>query len=288
MFRSVAAVVIWLACTRAWAVGATEIRAAIAEYNAMSSVGLAIPIPGAKKMARLVDGHVVNHRLSIPNPNDPEAGEIYRVVGYIVVAQPRLLVWAATLATTTQHASRLTEIPIRFDDAGGALWYQYVALPWPLADRHWMIQTEKRVELANGTDQVVWEHSWSLAEDGLKRSLRLVASGKAPGIDEAAAARAVYLPANRGGWIMGRLDRSTTLVLVHATAELGGRLPDGWVARYVKGQLNHVLGRLEGRSRSIAAQFDGSGSLFSGAGHPVTRTMLVAQCKSLNEPRNEC
>lgn len=279
---------IWLVCTHAWAVGASEITAAIAEYNALSPIELAIPIPGEKSLARLIDGRVVNHRQSVPNPNDPEASEIYRVVGYIVVPQPRLLVWAATLATTTQHASRLTEIPIQFDDAGGALWYQYVDLPWPFADRHWMIQTEKRIGLARNTDQAVWEHSWSLAEDGLNRSLRLVASGKAGDIETAAAARAVYLPANRGGWIMRRMDPSSTLVMVHATAELGGRLPDGWVARYVKGQLNHVLGRLEGRSRAIAAQFDESGPLFSGAGRTLTRQMLVARCKSLNEPRNEC
>ncbi len=244
---------------------------AIELYNSNSEIRWALPAPDDQQLARLRSGDVVSFldRLELPNDDSVD-----RVVAYAIIESNRMRVWVATLGSETTHDSSLTETYIAELDNGGARWYQYFALPWPVADRHWAIDTAKRTELASATDNVVWEHRWQLSPAGLSSSRSWVEAGRVPGISLKNLRKAVYLPANAGGWVMIQLDDSKTLVAVHATAELGGRIPDAWVARFARRKLTKVLSNLSQRALAAEASLASSGTLFAGDGREIDQAML--------------
>ncbi len=170
----------------------------------------------------------------------------------------------------------MIEIPLGIDASGGASWYQYLDLPWPAVDRQWLIQTGKRLSLAEQSDNLLWEHQWGLQAEGQTLSRSLGALGKLPGVSERQLRKAVYVPANTGGWVMAAIDDTSTLVIVHATAELGGRLPDALVARFVNRQFRRVLSRLQERAEFAEESLRDSSMLFTGNGKRITPEMLSA------------
>lgn len=240
-------------------------------YNAVPGSSN-LPLPGGKALAKLQAGKVVSfYRVIV---NGPDRERIHRVDAYVMVAQPRLPVWLATLGNRQAHASRLTEVHLSSDGSGGAVWYQFLDLPWPFADRHWVVATNKRLGLASTSNNRIWEHRWSLADDGPRRSAELVSRGGAPGLDPDSYDKAIYIPANAGGWVMASLNETTTLVAVHATVELGGWIPRRWAARFVKRQLKRVLGALDGRAESAKLSLATPHLIYTGDGELIDAAML--------------
>lgn len=250
---------------------ANSIVSLIEYYNALNSRQPHLSVPDADGISRLMAGEVVSYSEKIPGPgNEP----IHRVVAYVLVAEPRIKVWTATLGGNQRIESKLIELPLSIDSTGGAVWYQYLSLPWPIADRHWVLKTGKRLDLAERSDHRIWEQSWDLEPLGADIAADLIASGKVDGVKPNANRKAVYLPANSGGWIMARVDADSTLVAVHATAELGGRLPDAWVTRYARRKLSNVLGKLTVRTQHAKQALNGRIPLYTGDGQPITLEML--------------
>lgn len=244
----------------------------IAAYDDWANHDFNLPKPDLSDCRRLIDGKVVSYRERWKN----EDGGGYRVTAYVVVDQPRLRVWVTTLGTAQRHASRLTEVPISFDNAGGAVWYQYLSLPWPLADRHWLLQSRKITELAAMSDGRIWEHRWELAAADQRSASNLLGSASIQPVTEQQYERAIYMPMNRGGWVMTSLGSDRTLVAVYANVEFGGRLPGGLVARLVGKQLKDTLGGLGKRSASADAVLSESTMLYSGQGVPIDSAGLSA------------
>ena len=243
----------------------------INSYNAVPG-NSNLPLPDGKALARLQAGEIVSfYREKVAGP---DRERIYRVNAYLVIAQPRLPVWVATLGNSQPHVSRLTEVHLSSDEAGGALWYQFLNLPWPFADRHWVVATSKSLDLASATKNRIWEHRWSLADDGPHRSAELVSRGGVPGLDQHSYDKAIYVPANAGGWVMASLNETTTLVAVHATAELGGRIPSRWAARFVKRRLTRILGALNERAESGEVSLATPHLIYTGAGELIDAAML--------------
>lgn len=248
-----------------------QIAALIEKYNVLNKRRVRLSIPEAADITRLRAGKVISYREKIPG----KGGErIYRVTAYVVVPASRIRVWVATLGHTESHDSELIELALSTNLSGGAVWYQYLSLPWPIADRHWVLRTAKQREISNTSANSIWEHSWDLEIDGAVIAAGLIESGKVNGVKRNANRKAVYLPANSGGWIMASIDPGSTLVAIHATAELGGRLPDAWVAGYVRRKLSKVLGKLAERTRHAEQALGGPIPLFTGAGLPITSEML--------------
>jgi hypothetical protein len=251
------------------------IVAALVAYNAHAAV--ALPVPPAADLASLVDGRVieVRTRTRIENAAGEETDRI-RVVGYRIVDRPRLLVWLAALNIGTQHAERLTEHVMQFDDSGGSVWYQYLNLPWPLKNRHWVIRNEKRTGLTAATNGVVWEHAWRLEERGRAAAQALLESGEVDGLDARDGRKALYLPVNRGGWTMFELDEDRTLVAIHVMTVMGGWIPDRLVANMASEQLEDMLTKLAPRADVIHERYDTSYPIFTGDARRITLDMARA------------
>ena len=193
-----------------------------------------------------------------------------------MIERPRLLVWLAALNIGTQHAKRLTEHVMQFDDSGGSVWYQHLNLPWPLKNRHWIIRNEKRTGLTEATGGQVWEHAWRLDERGQPAAVALLADGEVDGLSARDGRKALYLPVNRGGWTMFELDSGRTLVAIHVMTVMGGWIPDRLVANMASDQLEDMLTKLEPRADAIHERYDTSYPIFTGDARRITREMARA------------
>ncbi len=268
--------VVALALMAQVAVGQTadfDVGGALSLYNSAASASTELMLPGERDRLKLQRGDVVSMRQTMQF----EAGvEVQRVSAYVVVPAERTRVWVATLGSGERHASRLTEISISSDGEGGALWYQHLNLPWPFADRHWVIRTEKNLALAEETDDLVWEHRWALATNSTDHARELLQSVGTNAISSSDFDRSLYLTINKGGWVMMPLAADHTLVCVYATAELGGRMPDGIVARMTRKQLEKSLGDLGRRAGQAEVAFANSGVLHTGSGE-IIQSLTAAQ-----------
>ena len=262
--------------------GAEPIVRLVDSYNASSAATFALPMPDDDQLERLRSGEVVAFRNRVPMGSDEQW--VYRVVALAAVPEDRLRLWVATLGSAEQNAKRMVEIKIDQLDAGAAVWYQFVNLPWPIADRHWTIRSQARTGVAETTG-AWWEHGWTLAERGLERARDRVEAGTAADLTARQFERAVYLPMNDGGWLMARLPDGGTLVAVHATAELGGGLPDSWVARYVSRKLRNLVGQIRARAGQAEAILAASPLIFTGHGERIETDLLEdggSTCRSNN------
>ncbi len=264
-----------------------ELTSAIGDYNETAEV--ALPLPTPEELERLAAGEIVivQERNSMRDSNGNEQDRI-RTVGYRVFERPRLLVWLAALDPVTQHSEKLTEHLIGIDNNGGARWYQYLRLPWPIRNRHWVIRSSKNRALNAATGGSVWEHAWRLDENGRDTAQRLLATTSVAGLDTRKAGKAIYMPINRGGWTMFALSEQRVLVATHAAAILGGWVPERLAARFVTRELNGLLNGLEAKSDTIHARYDGKHPVFSGEGRLITPAMAVTACTRFRNDVADC
>lgn len=247
----------------------------VERYNEHEDIDL--PQPSQRQLDQIVQGSVVKYRLrySIEQENGKQRQRI-RIVGYRLVEQPRMLVWLAALDVGTRHSSRLTEHRVAGDEIGGSAWYQFLHLPWPVKDRHWVIRSHKNTSLAAATQGAVWEHAWSLEDNGPDLALQLLKDRAVSGLKPRDGRGAIYMPVNKGGWTMISVNAKQTFVVAHVTSNLGGWIPDGLVASFVSNQLESMLNGLEPRSLTIDEQYDVSYPVFTGDGQLITREMASA------------
>lgn len=249
---------------------------AIRQYNALSQSPL--PFPDSDALEQISAGkHVIVRERKSMTRSDGTSHDGVRVIGYQLVHRPRLLVWLAALDVGTQHSNRLVEHLLEFDDRGGSLWYQFLNTPWPVRNRHWVIRNTKSVAVAHSSDERIWEHNWRLEDDGASIAGNVLRAGQVIGLQEQDGAAAIYLSINRGAWTMFQIDDDTTLVAAHTAADLGGWIPESWVARFVARQLGSVLANLEVRSDDIHERYTGRYPIFSGAGTRLTPDMAVEE-----------
>ncbi|MEL7024879.1 MAG: hypothetical protein AAGL69_14160 [Pseudomonadota bacterium] len=247
------------------------------EYQRASGV----PVGGLDEdtLARLATGEVVYRKVSVATPSAKGDSTSLRVIGYRVIREPREPLWLAALAFDAGYNARLTEKLVETNEAGGGDWYQHLDMPWPLKDRHWLIRTEKSAQLAASSAGRLWEHQWSLVPDAHDRILDLFVDGPIGQVTEQQAAKSVELPLNNGAWVMGQLEATRTLVVVHATVDLGGIVPDSLVARQTRKNLIRMLGKIEKDAPDAWTNYNdqyliyrGDGSLIvpRTSGEPVT------------------
>ena len=251
------------------------LASAIETYNAYQEVDL--PELSDRDLRALAEGSVVKsrERRRISDSRGKEKDRI-RIVGYRIYESPRVLVWLAALGDGTRLSKRLTEHFIEADTRGGKRWYQYLRLPWPMKDRHWVVLSGKDLDLSSATGGFAWEHAWHLDDDGEETALRLLANGEVEGVTAKQGTKAVYVPVNRGGWVMFELDERRVLVAAHVTSVLGGWIPDRLVARFVSAQLDSVLTKLEREASTIHDRYDGSFPIRTGDGAIITPEMAKA------------
>ncbi len=229
------------------------LTASLEVYNELASDPL--PFLSASQVDALVEGEVVRIRRR-RSERDDAATTPERVTGYIVIREPRVRVWLASLDPTFQASSMLTEVRLRFDEAGASQWYQHLSLPWPIADRHWVIDLGKRVELCEATEGLIWEQYWWLAENGPEIARAAVAAGRAGDLTLESIEDAIYLPANDGAWILFSVTEDVTFLAYRVTSVVGGGIPDSWITTFAMAQLEGLLRKVEEHAARAWLDYD--------------------------------
>lgn len=185
-------------------------------------------------LATIAAGEVARHRSHLDG--------IDRVVGATWSALPRDALWVAILDDTCdQLVSGLTERHLPPELPGQKILFQHVDLPWPFADRQWILDIRNNRPLYAATGGGAWERGWTLADRQEQRRTQ-VPHPTLPAAD------AVWTPLNEGGWLL--LDAAGgTLLVYHARADVGGAIPDDVATRFalatLRGMMRHVVQRAE-------------------------------------------
>jgi hypothetical protein len=252
-----------------------RIAEAFQRYNAVSRYPL--PELGEKDREELLAGGVVRLLWMQPVPgakpgetDDEKETERHRVVALSLIAEPRLLVWLSAMDPHYLASDKITEHRLRTDGKGTSTWYQFIDLPWPVRNRHWVIDVTKEAEVARGTGGQAWEQSWNLVRGGKLIAYELASSGKVKGIDLARAREARYLHANTGAWTMFELEENVTLLAYQLTIVLGGWIPPGLAAKFAMSTLEELCRTVEKNAALMRDHYvAGHEPTFSGEGLPI-------------------
>ncbi|MGQ0723501.1 MAG: hypothetical protein ACT4PE_18280 [Candidatus Eiseniibacteriota bacterium] len=248
------------------------VLSAIATHNASS----AFPLPelDGEKLDQLLAGEVV--RMRWKQPVTGEGGEVepkerHRVVALYLIEQPRVNVWLSAMDPHFIASERVIEVRIDDDGRGRSTWYQHMDLPWPVENRHWVIDVRKTPDMHRATGGLVWEQPWYLVEDGQRVAEELAASGRTPGLSLGDVKDAVYLQANTGTWAMFALSPDLTLLTYQVTVVMGGLLPEGLTARFASRELQSLCHIVERNARTIPEHYaEGHDPVMGGDGQYVT------------------
>lgn len=249
---------------------ADEVRAAIAEHAAVSR----FPVPplDEERMASLLAGDVVRFRekwvLSREGEDDEQTRQ--RALAYRLVRAPRRDVWLSALDGHFLLNDSLTEVRLEEKPLGGSTWYQYMDLPWPVKNRHWIIHLAKGVDVCEATGGRAWEQSWRLEPSGevLAREYDRQGRLKPMKSDDVRGSR--YLDANDGAWTMFALEDDLTLVTYNLTIVLGGWIPEGLASRFAMRALEDLLDRVAANTAKVPSHYvDGHEPIYAGDGTAI-------------------
>lgn len=245
------------------------VTASLEVYNELAPDPL--PFLSTKQVDALVKGEVVRVRRRRAEGEDA-ATTPERVTGYLLVHEPRTRVWLAALDPKFQASDMLTEARLDFDGRGNSRWYQHVSLPWPLADRHWVIDLGNRDDLCASTEGLIWEQQWQLAPEGPSIAQRAVAEGLVTGLQPKDLEGAVYLPANDGGWILFSITEDVTFLVYRVRTVVGGGIPDSWITTFAMAQLESLLRKVEKYSAEAWRLYDPDEyAIYAGDGSLIPR-----------------
>ncbi|MEN7343950.1 MAG: hypothetical protein AAAFM81_13450 [Pseudomonadota bacterium] len=251
-----------------------QVADALARYQTLSGVS----VTGLDKEAltKLESGDTIYQTVRMTD-SENSGSTILRIVGYRLIQVDRESLWLAALAYDGNYSSRLTEHLVSTHQHGDATWYQHIDMPWPLRDRHWLIRTGKNTALAAATDNRIWEHRWSLEQDSYEQIRTLARNNAVRSLSSEDFRKSIMLPRNNGAWVMMELAPRSTLVVLHATMDMGGIIPDSLVARSTRKQLRKMLEKIERDSATSIDGYDGSYPIYRGDG-----TLISPQTRSDN------
>ncbi len=212
-----------------------------------------MPLLSTKQIDRLLAGEVVKIRQKSGSPDDPQTA-----VGYILIDEPRNDVWLAALDPHFLPVKNLREYRIFSDGTGNSSWYQHYDLPWPVTDRHWIVDLSNDLRVNEKTRGKAWELDWNLRVGGEALASKLAREGKVPGVTAKMANEAIYTPVNRGAWVAINVRGGRTLLVYHATTVVGGLIPDSLVLRIAMSALDELLYGVAERSVRMPAHYTSS------------------------------
>lgn len=190
-----------------------------------------VPVPlGPDDLAELAQGQPVARRY------DTAAGAY--ATGAVWIDAPIEAVWIALNDGPHDPPSRvsLTRLPTQ---APMRRAYMLLDLPFPLADRQWVVDVRTNTALYEATDGAIWQRQWDLGDPTL-----------APAPDP----KAVWVEENRGSWTLMSAEEGT-LVLFSVRSVLGGAVPASIAQSWAAGTLKTALGRLVERGQSIPSHY---------------------------------
>ena len=124
------------------------------------------------------------------------------------------------------------------------LLFQRVDLPWPFADRQWMIEVVNNTVLFEKSGGKCWERTWSLIP------LRGA---------QAEEENAVWVTTNDGGWMVAEAGGGT-LVAFHVRTIMGGNVPEDAATKYYMTTVGGMLREIVARSLEMPEHYVGGHS----------------------------
>lgn len=229
------------------------------------NLGAHFPLPALSEddRSQLRAGEVVKRIV-------PQADGTLQVAGIIIIQQPQRAVWLASQDPHFASPGEATELRMAMT-GDRASWYGFLDLPRPFADRHWVVDVWNNHALAASSNNTLWEHPWTLDEDGISIARPHLEAGAVDGITWPMAEAALYTPINRGGWVFLALPDSSTLMSYHATSVVGGSIPDRLVAEFIRMGLEKLLRRAERIAAEVVPSHytHGHEIVLGGDGQPV-------------------
>lgn len=223
------------------------------------------------ELADLAAGEAVVKVAAEPTGEDDEISTM-AVWGLKLVDAPRLLLWLSVMGGNDERDYRLTPAMLSRGPDGAYVRYQHVDLPWPVRDRHWVIDCEKNTELAAATNGRAWQHVWALHEEGPSLLDAAFADGRIPGLTRDDLDDSVYLPANSGAWTMIDAGGNRTLIVASLDADLGGHFPDVIVRAFTKRKLASGMRTLVEMATRVHVNYDQAPVIHDGYGRPIAAT----------------
>ncbi|MEM6926219.1 MAG: hypothetical protein AAF602_04785 [Myxococcota bacterium] len=129
------------------------------------------PALDARDLRRLREGHVVQ-ALERGKDKAPSAA-----VGIVLADASVTEAWLACQGPHAEPGEN-PEFLVRELPRHQAIWYGYVALPWPLKDRQYVVKSRANISMAHATGNRCWEHAWQEFPQALEDVRPMVA--KAP------------------------------------------------------------------------------------------------------------
>lgn len=192
------------------------------------------PTPPAAVLAEVARGKVGRVAL-------PEKG----VAAWGILPASRELLW---LSLTDDHldddVAELTEVILHGHWAAPKTMYQRIDLPWPFADRHYVLVSENNTKLAGSG---VWERAWQVDNTEL--------AGARTKTDSAAFDASEALPMNRGAWLLVPIDADHTLGVYQAWTDLGGAIPAEAAQTWARASLDDLYASLMKHTVAVAARY---------------------------------
>lgn len=209
----------------------------------------------------------------VPEATEEDAGDDiseFGIFGLKIVDAPRLLVWSTVMGAASEPPARLTRAYFSRLPQGAYVRYQHINLPWPIKDRHWVILCEKNLDLADSSSGLIWQHHWSLHNDGPQLVLDAHAEGRIEGLSRKDLDKSVYIPANRGAWTLADLGDEKTLVIGYFDAALGGLLPKMLVRSFTRRQMRAGLQLVQDLANRVHLNYEEDAQIHDGRGQPIT------------------
>ena len=250
-------------------VGSDDIPKLLSQYVGADSF-VELPTLAATDLETLARGEPVVRVSADPSAEHPTEVVASQTFGFEIVEAPRLLVWLALLGGAGEGTEgRFTRALLAELPDGAYVRYQHVALPWPIQDREWVIQCEKNVALARRSGGRIWEHHWSLQANGKALLDTAFDAGRLPGIQRKMLDESIYLPANRGAWILFDLGAGRTLVVAYLDVKFGGSIPDRLFKAFAQRQLRSGLDGIGKSSAAIDLKYKAQPLVHDGYGQPI-------------------
>lgn len=193
------------------------------------------------------------------------------VYGFKIIEAPRLPIWLAVMGGNDERDYRLKTAMLSRGDAGSYTRYQYINLPWPVRDRHYVIHCTKIPQVAAASRGLIWEHRWQLQDDGEALLHNALLQQRVPELAVEDVRDAIYLQENRGAWTMFDLGEQRTLVVAYVNADLGGRFPASVVRHFARSRLKSGLASLRELGSRVHLNYTEDRLIHDGFGRPVSR-----------------
>lgn len=216
-------------------------------------------------------GQIVIKVLTSPHESQVEDDDNFGVLAMKIVEAPRLLVWLALISDSQELDGRFTRAILSKGPTGSTVRYQHINLPWPVRDRHWVIQVRNNVDIAHTSDGRIWERQWQLHARGRQLIDAAYSDGTIVGITPRGLAKSIYLPTNSGSWTLLDLGQNQTLVAAFVDVRLGGLIPDALVRSYVKRELRDGFALLDDVIERAHTNPDGPSPIYDGRGRPISK-----------------